>query len=130
MGGHFKKGTPDEIAIQEDINSRKGVERIIREAFELAKRTGKTKVAMADKHNAMMHAHELWIRCFREVAEEYPDIETRHVFVDAMCLFLVQDPSQFEVVVTCKPVRRHHHRPRRGAAGRDGHGGEWQHPPG
>ena len=101
VGGHFKKGTPDEIAIQEDINSRKGVERIIRAAFELAKRTGKKTVHMADKHNAMKHAHELWIRCFREVAEEYPGIEAKHVFVDAMCLFMVQDPSQFEVVVSC-----------------------------
>lgn len=101
IGGHFKKGTPDEIAVQEDFNSRKGVERIIRAAFELAKREGKTKVCMADKHNAMMHGHELWIRCFREVAEEYPDIETRHAFVDALCLFLVQDPTQFEVIVTC-----------------------------
>lgn len=101
VGGHFKKGTPDEIAIQEDINSRKGVERIIRAAFELAKRTGKKTVHMADKHNAMKHAHELWIRCFREVATEYPGIEAKHVFVDAMCLFMVQDPSQFEVVVSC-----------------------------
>ncbi len=101
MGGHFKKGTPDEIAIQEDVNSRKGVERIIRAAFEYAKKNGHGKVHMADKHNAMGHAHELWIRCFREVAEEYPEIEAHHVFVDALCLFLVQDPTQFEVIVTC-----------------------------
>jgi len=101
MGGHFKKGTPDEIAIQEDVNSRKGVERIIRAAFEHAKATGRTKVHMADKHNAMKHAHELWIRCFREVAEEYPGVEAHHVFVDALCLYLVQDPTQFEVIVTC-----------------------------
>ncbi|MEM9073433.1 MAG: isocitrate/isopropylmalate family dehydrogenase, partial [Myxococcota bacterium] len=101
VGGHFKKGTPDEIAIQEDINSRKGVERIIRAAFEHAKTVGAKTVHMADKHNAMKHAHELWIRCFREVADEYPGIEAKHVFVDAMCLFMVQDPSQFEVVVSC-----------------------------
>ncbi len=101
VGGQFKKGTPDEIAIQEDINSRKGVERIIRAAFEHARQAGAKTVHMADKHNAMPHAHELWLRCFQEVAEEYPGIEARHVFVDAMCLFMVQDPSQFEVVVTC-----------------------------
>lgn len=101
MGGHFKKGTPDEVAIQEDLNTRKGVERIIRAAFEWAKRNGKTKVHMADKHNAMKHAHELWLRTFREVATEYPAIEAHHVFVDALCLFLIQDPSQFEVIVTC-----------------------------
>lgn len=101
VGGHFKKGTPDEIAVQEDINSRKGVERIIRAAFEFAKTNGKKTVHMADKHNAMKHGHELWLRTFREVAEEYPNIEAKHVFVDALCLFLVQDPSQFEVIVTC-----------------------------
>ncbi|MAQ15371.1 MAG: 3-isopropylmalate dehydrogenase [Sandaracinus sp.] len=101
MGGHFKKGTPDEVAIQEDLNTRKGVERIIRAAFEYAKAHGKTKVHMADKHNAMKHAHELWLRTFREVATEYPGIEAQHVFVDALCLFLIQDPTQFEVIVTC-----------------------------
>ncbi len=101
MGGHFKKGTPDEVAIQEDLNTRKGVERIIRAAFEWAVANGKTKVHMADKHNAMKHAHELWLRTFHEVATEYPAIEAKHVFVDALCLFLIQDPSQFEVIVTC-----------------------------
>ncbi len=101
MGGHFKKGTPDEIAIQEDVNTRKGVERILRAAFEFAKKNGKKTVHMADKHNAMKHAHELWIRAFREIAVEYPEIDAKHVFVDALCLFLVQDPTPFEVIVTC-----------------------------
>ncbi len=101
MGGHFKKGTPDEIAIQEDVNTRKGVERILRAAFEFAQKNGKKTVHMADKHNAMKHAHELWIRAFREIAVEYPEIEAKHVFVDALCLFLVQDPTPFEVIVTC-----------------------------
>lgn len=101
MGGHFKKGTPDEIAIQEDVNTRKGVERIIRAAFEHAKATGRKTVHMADKHNAMKHAHELWLRTFREVATEYPNIDAQHVFVDALCLYLVQDPRPFEVIVTC-----------------------------
>jgi 3-isopropylmalate dehydrogenase len=100
FGGQFKKGTPDEIGINEDVNTRKGVERIIRAAFEFAKKNGKTKVCMADKSNAMRFAHELWLRCFGEVAKDYPGIETRHVYVDALCLYVVQDPSQFEVVVT------------------------------
>lgn len=101
MGGHFKKGTPDEVAIQEDVNTRKGVDRILRAAFEHAKQNGKRTVHMADKHNAMKHAHELWIRAFREMAADYPDIEAKHVFVDALCLFMVQDPTQFEVIVSC-----------------------------
>ncbi len=101
MGGQFKRGTPDEVAINEDVNTRKGVERIIRAAFEHARANGKRTVHMADKSNAMRHAHELWYRCFFEVAEEYPGIEAKHVYVDAMCLYIVQDPSQFEVVVTC-----------------------------
>lgn len=101
IGGQFKKGTPDEIAINEDINTRKGVERIIRAAFEFAKTSGLTKVHMADKHNAMPDAHELWDRCFFEVAVEYPGIVAKHVYVDALCLYLIQDPSEFEVIVTC-----------------------------
>ncbi len=100
MGGQFKRGTPDEVAINEDLNTRKGVERIIRAAFEWAKTRGKTKVTMADKSNAMRHAHELWLRVFHEVATQYPGIEARHLYVDALCLMLVQDPSQFQVIVT------------------------------
>ena len=101
MGGQFKRGTPDEIAINEDLNTRKGVERVIRAAFEYAKTTKKTRVHMADKSNAMKHAHELWYRCFFEVAKDYPGIEAHHVYVDAMCLYMITDPSQFQVVVTC-----------------------------
>jgi 3-isopropylmalate dehydrogenase len=101
MGGQFKRGTPDEIAINEDLNTRKGVERLIVAGFEYAKAHGKNVVHMADKSNAMKHAHELWLRCFFEVAKRYPGIEARHVYVDAMCLYLIQDPSQFQVVVTC-----------------------------
>lgn len=101
MGGQFKRGTPDEIAINEDLNTRKGVERLIRAGFEYAKSNGKKTVHLADKSNAMKHAHELWYRCFFEVAKEYPGIEAKHVYVDALCLYLVQDPSPFEVVVTC-----------------------------
>jgi 3-isopropylmalate dehydrogenase len=101
MGGQFKRGTRDEVAINEDVNTRKGVERLIRAGFEHARIHGKKRVHMADKSNAMKHAHELWYRVFFEVAKDYPGIEARHVYVDAMCLYLVQDPSQFEVVVTC-----------------------------
>jgi 3-isopropylmalate dehydrogenase len=100
IGGQFKRGTPDEIAINEDVNTRKGVERLIRAGFEHAKKHGKKTVHMADKSNAMKHAHELWHRCFFEVAKDYPGIQAKHVYVDAMCLYMVQDPSQFEVVVT------------------------------
>jgi 3-isopropylmalate dehydrogenase len=100
IGGQFKRGTPDEIAINEDLNTRKGVERIIRAAFEFARVTGKTRVCMADKSNAMRHAHEIWYRVFHEVAREYPAMQARHLYVDALCLLLVQDPSQFEVIVT------------------------------
>lgn len=101
MGGQFKRGTPDEIAINEDVNTRKGVERLIRAGFEHAKRHGNKTVHMADKSNAMAHAHELWHRTFFEVAKEYPGIEPKHVYVDALCLYLIQDPSPFEVIVTC-----------------------------
>ncbi|HEY6461443.1 MAG TPA: isocitrate/isopropylmalate family dehydrogenase, partial [Polyangiaceae bacterium] len=101
MGGQFKRGTRDEVAINEDLNTRKGVERLVRAGFEYAKAHGKKRVHMADKSNAMKHAHELWYRVFFEVAKEYPGIEAKHVYVDAMCLFMVQDPAQFEVVVTC-----------------------------
>jgi 3-isopropylmalate dehydrogenase len=101
MGGQFKRGTSDEIAINEDLNTRKGVERLIRAGFEYARANGKKTVHMADKSNAMKHAHELWYRCFFEVAKEYPGIDAKHVYVDALCLYLIQDPSPFEVVVTC-----------------------------
>jgi len=101
MGGQFKRGTRDEIAINEDVNTRKGVERLVRAGFEYAKAHGKTRVHMADKSNAMRYAHELWYRVFFEVAADYPGIEAKHVYVDALCLYLVQDPSAFEVIVTC-----------------------------
>jgi 3-isopropylmalate dehydrogenase len=101
IGGQFKRGTPDEIAINEDVNTRKGVERLIRAGFEHARSRGKKSVHMADKSNAMKHAHELWYRCFFEVAREYPAIEPKHVYVDAMCLLMVQNPAELEVVVTC-----------------------------
>jgi len=100
MGGVFKQGTADEIAVQEDLNTRKGVERIIRYAFEYARQHGRKKVLMADKSNVMTYAHGLWQRVFKEVAAEYPDIAASHMYVDALCLQMVREPRQFEVIVT------------------------------
>lgn len=100
VGGQVRRGTPDEIAINEDINTRKGVERIIRAAFEFARKNGRKRVHMADKSNAMRHAHELWFRVFDEVKREYSEITAIHAYIDALCLYLVQDPSQFDVIVT------------------------------
>jgi 3-isopropylmalate dehydrogenase len=105
-GGVFKRGTPDEIAIQEDINTRKGVERIIRYAFEYCERHTKAdgsprkQVLMSDKSNAMTHAGGLWQRVFKEVGQEYPQITSQHMFIDSLCMQLVRDPRQFDVVVT------------------------------
>jgi len=100
MGGHFKKDTPDEVATEVDLNTRKGVERIIRQAFEHARLRGRTKVVMADKSNVLVHAHELWQRVFKQVAAEYAGIEATHLFADNVALQMVRDPSQFQVVVT------------------------------
>jgi 3-isopropylmalate dehydrogenase len=101
MGGIFKKGTADEIGIQEDVNTRKGVERIMRAAFAFADRTGRKKVTMSDKSNALRHAHDIWQRVFAEVAREYPGIQSNHLYVDALTMQLIKDPRQFEVIVTC-----------------------------
>jgi 3-isopropylmalate dehydrogenase len=100
MGGQFKRGTRDEVAICEDVNTRKGVERLVRAGFEHARRGGHRRIHLADKSNAMPQAHELWHRVFFEVASEYPEVEARHMYVDAMCLHLVREPAQFEVIVT------------------------------
>jgi 3-isopropylmalate dehydrogenase len=99
-GGSFKKGTPDEVALQEDISTRKGVERIIRHAFLFARVRGKTQVCMSDKSNAMRHVGDLWQRTFHEVAAEFPEIDARHLYVDALAMQMIKDPSQFQVVVT------------------------------
>jgi 3-isopropylmalate dehydrogenase len=106
LGGVFKQGTADEVAIQEDINTRKGVERIIRYAFEYCVKNKKhddsprRRVLMCDKSNAMTHAGGLWQRVFKEVAAEYPKIETQHMYVDALCMQMVRDPRGFDVIVT------------------------------
>ncbi len=100
IGGRFKAGTDDEVAIQEEINTYKGVHRIIRHAFEFAKANGHTKVCMADKSNAMQQGHALWQRVFKEVAAQYPGITATHQYIDAMAMFLVKDPGQYQVIVT------------------------------
>jgi 3-isopropylmalate dehydrogenase len=100
MGGNFKKDTPDEVATEIDLNTRKGVERIVRHAFEFARLTGRTKVCMSDKANVLVHAHDLWRRVFKAVAAEYPGIEATALYVDNLTLQLVRDPSQFQVIVT------------------------------
>ena len=100
VGGRFKAGTDDEVAIQEEVNTYKGVHRIIRHAFEYAKAKGLTKVCMADKSNAMQHGHALWQRVFKEAAAQYPGITAAHQYIDAMAMFLVKEPGQYQVIVT------------------------------
>ena len=101
MGGIFKKGTADEIAVQEDVNTRKGVERIIRAAFEYARKHKRTRVTMSDKSNALRYGHDIWQRVFAEVAGEYTDLESNHLYVDALTMQLIKNPKQFDVIVTC-----------------------------
>jgi 3-isopropylmalate dehydrogenase len=120
VGGFFKKGTADEIAVQEDVNSRKGVERIIRHAFDYARAHSRgsagfyasassssargtskpLRVCMSDKSNAMTFAGDLWQRVFKSVRAEYPEIDSRHLFIDTLAMEVVRDPSQFDVIVT------------------------------
>jgi 3-isopropylmalate dehydrogenase len=100
IGGRFKAGTEDEIAIQEELNSFKGVNRIIRHAFAFAKSRGLTKVCMADKSNAMQQGHALWQRVFTQVSSEHPGIQATHYYIDALAMYMVLDPGQFEVIVT------------------------------
>jgi 3-isopropylmalate dehydrogenase len=100
IGGRFKAGSEDEIAIQEEINTWKGVNRIIRHAFDFAQTRGLGRVTMADKSNAMSHGHALWQRVFGEVSKDYPAIATTHYYIDALAMYMVLDPAQFRVIVT------------------------------
>jgi 3-isopropylmalate dehydrogenase len=100
IGGRFKAGTDDEIAVQEEVNTFKGVQRIIRHAFDFARTRGLRRLCMADKSNAMTHGHALWQRVFHALRVEYPEIEASHLYIDALAMFLVQNPGQFEVIVT------------------------------
>jgi len=99
IGGIFKKGTPDELAVAEEINTRKGVERIIRATFDWASRHGRKRVALGDKANAIP-AHELWRRTFREVAAEHPAIEATPYYIDALAMQMVMKPESLQVIVT------------------------------
>jgi len=100
MGGFFKKGTADEIATQEDLNTRKGVERIIRYAFDYARSNKLKRLCMSDKSNALTFGHDLWQRVFKAVRAEYPDVESSHQYIDNLLYQMVRDPSQFDVIVT------------------------------
>ncbi|MCA1613765.1 MAG: 3-isopropylmalate dehydrogenase [Acidobacteria bacterium] len=99
-GGFLKKHTADEIATQEGLNTRRGVERIVVAAFEYARKAGRKKVTMADKSNVQRFGGDLWQRTFREVAAGYSDIDANHQYVDAMAMFMILNPAQYEVVVT------------------------------
>jgi len=100
MDGRFRADTDQEIAVQEEINTYKGVHRIVQHAFAFARSRGGLRVCMSDKSNAMPQGHALWQRVFRELSAQYPEIDARHLYIDALALLMVQDPSQFDVIVT------------------------------
>ncbi len=100
-GGFLKQGTADEVAIQESINTRKGVERCLRYAFDLCRERGREKkLTLCGKTNVLTYAFDLWQRAFNEVAAEYPDITTDYGHVDAVCMWMVKNPEWFDVIVT------------------------------
>jgi 3-isopropylmalate dehydrogenase len=99
MGGQLRSGTPHEVAIEEDVNTRRGVERIIRAAFEYARARGRRRVTLTDKANAMPHTGGLWRRVFREVGAAFAEIEQEAVYADALALDLVRRPARYEVIV-------------------------------
>jgi 3-isopropylmalate dehydrogenase len=100
IGGNFKRGSEDEIAVQEEINTRKGVERIIVAAFEYARRHNRKRVTMSDKSNVLTYGHDLWQRTFKQVAGGYPDVESNHLYVDVLTMWMALDPTRFDVIVT------------------------------
>ena len=100
LGGRFKAGTSEEVATQESLNTYPGVERIVRAAFEHAAATGRGRVTMVDKANALVHEGALWRRVFAEVGAGFPDIAQDAMYVDAMAMDLVRRPERYEVVVT------------------------------
>jgi len=101
IGGFFKKGTKDEIAIQQDINTYKGVERCVRYAYEFCRKRNKNKkLTLVDKSNVLTYAHDLWQRIFKKVGEEFPDITQDHSYVDACCMWMIKNPEWFDVIVT------------------------------
>jgi 3-isopropylmalate dehydrogenase len=100
IGGIFKKGTPDEMAIQESVATRKGVERILEAGFSYAAKHGLKRLTMSDKSNALRYSGEIWQRTFAEVSQRYPQIEADHMYIDALAMMLVKEPSRFDVIVT------------------------------
>lgn len=98
-GGFFKKNTPEEVAVQEAIHTRRGVERIIRAAFEYARQHGRPRVTLSDKSNVLRYGHDLWQRVFKEVGEAYPEIEKEHYYVDALVMEMIRQPEHFHVIV-------------------------------
>lgn len=98
-GGHLREGTPDEVAVSESIATHHGVERVVRWAFRHARETGRERVTLGDKANAVPHVYGLWRRVFRDVAEEFPDLEPETRYVDALAMEMVRDPGRFDVVV-------------------------------
>ena len=102
IGGNMKKNTPDEVATQVMLYTRKGVERCIRYAFEATrKRNRQNKLTLVDKSNVLTYGHDLWQRVFKSVGEEYQDIQKDHAYVDATCMWFVKNPEWFDVIVTC-----------------------------
>jgi 3-isopropylmalate dehydrogenase len=100
-GGVLKRGTPDEVAVQESINTRKGVERCLRYAFRFCvKRNRALKLTMAAKTNVLNFASDLWMRVFQELAKEYPQVKTDYTHIDALCMWMVKNPEWYDVVVT------------------------------
>jgi 3-isopropylmalate dehydrogenase len=100
-GGFFKQGTPDEIAIQESVNTRKGVERCLRYAYEYCrKKAGKKRLTLCGKNNVLIYESDLWYRVFQELHEAYPDININYQHVDALCMWMIKNPEQFDVIVT------------------------------
>ena len=99
-GGFLRKGTPDEIATQGSVNTRKGAERCIRYGFELAQSRTRKHLTLVHKTNVLTFSGDLWERTFQEVSIEYPDVDTAYNHVDAACIYFVEDPTRYEVVVT------------------------------
>jgi 3-isopropylmalate dehydrogenase len=99
-GGTLRRGTPSELATEESLNTRVGVERVIRDAFTRANARPRRKLTLVHKSNVLVHAGGLWTRTFDEVAAEFPDVTTEYQHVDAAAMFLVNDPQRYDVIVT------------------------------
>ena len=100
-GGFLKKGSPDEVAIQESISTRKGIERCIRYAFEYCRERNKYKhLTLCAKTNVLVYESNLWNRVFQEVHKDYPDVNISYQHVDALCMWMIKNPERFDVIVT------------------------------